>query len=169
MQRHLIKLALLFLMQCSLAFASEGGPLKTSLPDGWKLEYTETNGFDFYIATPKEAGDAVLFFNMCPATMSPGDIPAALRKMADDILKKSEGYKEITEVSKKYELVAFGGEKCKGTYVDLKIISNTSKVRHLDIIFMMTINSQIWAGHFQGTTEQWAQALGLLKSIKPVR
>jgi hypothetical protein len=145
MQRHLLKLALLFLMQCSLVFASEGGPLKTSLPDDWKLEYTETNGFDFYIATPKEAGDAVLFFNKCTVTLSPGDIPAALRKMADDILKKSEGY------------------------IELKIISNTSKVRHLDIIFMMTINGQIWAGHFQGTTEQWTQALGLLKSIKLVR
>ena len=169
MQRHLLKLALLFLMQYSLAFASESGPLKTSLPDGWKLEYTETNGFDFYMATPREVGDAVLFFNKCPVTMSPKDIPATLRKMADDISKKSEGYKEITGVSKKYELVAFGGEQCKGTYVDLKIISNTNKVRHLHIIFMMTVNGQIWAGHFQGTTEQWAQALGLLKSIRPFR
>jgi hypothetical protein len=169
MQRHLLKFTLLVLMQCALAFASEGGPLKTSLPDGWKLECTETNGFDFYKATPKEAGDAYLLFYKCSVSMSPGDIPAALRDWADRILKKSEGHKEITVVSKKYELVAFGGEQCKGTYVDLKIVSNTSKVRFLDVIFMMTINGQIWNGQFQGTTEQWAQALGLLKSIKLVR
>jgi hypothetical protein len=171
MQRHLLKLALLFLMQCALAFASEGSPLKTSLPDGWKLEYTETNGFDFYKATPKEAGDAVLFFTKGPVSMSSGDIPAALRKMVDDVLNKSKEHKEFTYVSKKYEVVAFAGEQCKGSYVVLKFISNTRTNSFVETssLFMITINGQIWVGHFQGTTEQWAQALGLLKSIKLVR
>jgi len=167
MRRHIIKIAILCLMQTALAFASECGPLKMSLPDGWKLEYTETNGLDCYNATPNKT-ETVCAFYKYPVPMNPGDIPATLMKITDGVSKGSKGYKEFTYVSEKYEVVPFAGEQCKGSYTVLKFISNTRTNSFVETssLFMMTINGQIWNGHYQGTAEQWVQALGLLKSIK---
>jgi len=160
-----ILFAMIFLgaTRCPLAVAAEG-PLEMTVPEGWRLEYKGDNGVDFYSVTPAIASNGLLmFFKWRPPTR-PEEIPGLVRKLADGFVKAAARAGKYKLTSKQYEVERLAGEHCKGNHAAFWFKSGTDD--QVQGIFMLSVDGQIWNGQFTGQSENWLQALRLLKTIK---
>jgi len=138
------------------------GPLRVSpLPAGWKFEYDNTKGIDFYSAMPQPEGSGVLMFSRWPPPSKPEDIPALVRQIADGFLENAKKSPGVALTSEKYDLKQFVGDHCQGNYAVFQL-----RNAGVQAMFMMSVNGQTWSGQFTGTPDDWQKALELLKTIK---
>ncbi|MCX6900238.1 MAG: hypothetical protein NT105_16260 [Verrucomicrobia bacterium] len=163
MRYILFAMMLMVVTGCHLAVAAEG-PLAMTLPEGWRLEYKGDNGVDFYSVTPAIASNGLLMFFKWPPPARPEEIPALVRKLADGFVKAAARTGKYKLTSKQYEVERLEGEHCTGNHAAFWFKSGTDD--QVQGIFMLNVDGQIWNGQFTGQSENWLQALRLLKTIK---
>lgn len=139
----------LILFGCS---QSSKDPLTFLSPDGWKVEHKTPGDFHFYSLRAGPPGGGLLMFSQWPVPSRPEDIPTLVRQWADDL------------PSHEYQVEQFTGEQSQGSYVVFQIGSSASNL--MQSIFFLSVDGSIWNGQFTGPSNEWAQALIVLKSIR---
>lgn len=152
-------------VSCSRSMPVGKGALTIQLPAGWHLEHNTPGGLDFYMLKTSPDGGGSLMFSKWPPRSGPKEIPALVRKLADGFVERSKDSTVYTLRSEKYEVEPFAGDHCQGSFARFRIASGDRDM--LQVMFMMTVEGQVWNGQFTGKPDDWSTALGLLKALKP--
>ncbi len=153
----------LLLIGCSQEVPTENEVLVVEPPTGWNLKHQTAEGLDYSLTTDSE-GNSLLMFSKWPPPSKPDEIPSLVQKLADGFLDKAKTSTEFSLVDERYEIEQFAGDQCRGSYAMFQLeIANTNTVQ---VIFMMSVDGQVWNGQFTGPPERWIEALKLLMTIK---
>lgn len=165
--RNLIVLITLFAVGCSEFTRPSSGPLKCSVPKGWKLDYKEVSkGADFYSVNPADPSKGVLMFYTWVPPSKPEEIPMLVQQMAR-IFPTSVGTTNVTLAERKPAVHQFHGTACSGSFASYAF--GNAADGFVQAIFMLHLDGQIWNGQFSGSPQDWTRSLELLKSLERVR
>ena len=153
----------LMLVGCS---QSNKDPLLFQTPDGWKVEHKSPGGLHLYAVTAGPPGGGLLMFSQWPPPSRPEDIPTLVRQLADGFLKQAQQSSKFALTRHEYQIEQFNGEQCEGSYAAFQIGSSGANI--LQTMFVMSVDGSMWNGQFTGPSNEWAQALTVLKSIRKV-
>jgi hypothetical protein len=169
--RHLMRNLLLTIVLigliagCSRASKDTTGPLSFQSPAHCKVEYQP--GIDLYSVMATNHSGGLLMFSRWPASSRPEDVPPLVQKLAELFLKKAQHSTQLTLANRKYHVEKFSGGDCQGSYAIFQVKAGDGIV--FGTVFAMSVNGGIWNGQFTGSSNEWAQALTVLKSIRKNR
>lgn len=98
-----------------------------------------------------------------PPPTRPEEIPKVVQKLADSFLMQAK-VTGINVTSSKYRVENFNGAEGQGGYVGFQ--TSYAGKNTLQTMFLMSVSNRVWNGQFMGTSNGWAQALTILKSVR---
>lgn len=140
------------------------GPLSFQTPVHWKAEYQPSVDLYSVTATNHKAEFCLLMFCRWPVPNRPEDAPSLVRTLANRFLKKAQHSTQLELASRKYRIQKFSGGECSGSYAIFRIKADHGII--FQTVFAMSVNGSIWNGQFTGTSNNWVQALTVLKSVR---
>lgn len=87
-----------------------------------------------------------------------------VEKLADAFMEQAKQSSEFTLATREYRVEQFTGSQCQGSYVVFQI--SDAGTNAVQTMFMMNVDGSIWHGQFTGPSNNWIQAIEVLKSIK---
>jgi hypothetical protein len=150
-------LVLLWLAGCASAQLAS---LEFRAPPGWKVSVKQPIEL---VAVTSPHNASVLMFSPWPPPATPSQIPDLVKEIADGFLKELEG--KISLKSRAYKLESIQGANCEGNFALFRF--EDKGVEHVQSIFSFAIANRVWQGQFTGTSTEWPQALGTLRSLEP--
>jgi hypothetical protein len=163
----LFLILLLVAVGCSKISGGAGpggdGPLRVQLPAGWHLDYQVQKGLDLYVLNSAEQG--VMMFSPWEENTRSEDMPSLVRQSAQSVVDGISDTGAVRLASKEIKVEAFTGKYFSGQYVSLAGIKGTDKV--ILAVFMFSDGFTVWGGQFTGKTDEWLNALAMLKTLQP--
>jgi hypothetical protein len=141
-------------------------PLVFESPAGWKTEYKTSGGLDFYTLTAGKPDEGLLMFSQWPPPNKPEEIPRLVQQTAETFLEQARKSSQVSLASQEYHVEQFSGAECQGSYVVFR--PGGAGVDAVQVIFMMSVDGKIWNGQFGGPSNEWTQAIAVLKGIRKV-
>jgi hypothetical protein len=141
-----------------------GTGLSFQSPTGWKVDHKKAGGFHSYTLADRNPSGGFLEFSQWPAPNNPEDIQRLIHEVVASYLKEARTSSEFTIASTEYRIQQFVGEHCQGSYATFRMSGGLTN--NLQVIFMMSVGSNVWNGQFTGPSEVWKQALTVLESVR---
>lgn len=138
--------------------------LIVDVPDTWKVEFKGDQGIQFYSVTRKEGDTALLMFSRSPVYGNVSQIPEQIQVLANGFIAEAKGQEGLKLKRTDFKIGEIKGAAFSGKFVEFEVEGGFSQ-----IMFMIGDNEGIWNGQFTGTKERWAEALQILKKLKPKR
>lgn len=161
--RNLLLLAMAATGSCFPHALGAEGSLAIQPSADWKLKHYPTGGVESY-TLEAASGKGWMMMHEFAAPMRPEEFPVMVRKFADGFIKQVKKSAEYTLTDEQYDIEAFVGDHCKGSYATVRYKSADVKI--VRVLFTMSVDGQVWSGQFAGTIEQWPQMFKLLKTIR---
>ena len=140
--------------------------LSFQLSPGWKLQDEAPGGVHFYIVAANPPGEGSFMLSQWFQPTKPEEIPTVLRGIADGFVKQAK-VSGINVTSPKYQVENFNGAEGQGSYAVFQ--TSYAGKNTLQTWFMVSIDGRVWNGEFLGSSNGWAQALTILKSVRKDR
>jgi hypothetical protein len=133
------------------------GPLEMSIPAKWTLQYRAKS--DLYAVSTQVNGSGLLMFGKLPPRGKPGDIPALVRNLADRFVSHN-----LALASEKYDIESFASDHSQGSCAVFRM--GRADTNLVQVMFLMSVDGELWSGQFGGESEHWRQALDVLKTVR---
>ena len=139
------------------------GPLRVRLPQSWKLDYQVQKGLDLYVLNSAEQG--MMMFSPWEENTRSEEMASVVRQSAQNVVDSMSDTGALRLASKEIKVEGFTGKYFSGQYVSLAGVKGTDKV--ILAIFMFSDGFTVWGGQFTGKTNEWPDALAMLKTLQP--
>lgn len=146
------------------AFRPDHSHLVIVPPDGWKERPDSSKDPSEYSILAKDPLEAMCLLKRWKIHSAPSDFPRLVERIASAFSPKVRDQL----ASEHHEIASFTGPHCEGSYTIFAMKSSPLDQKHqrLAVLFLLSADGSEWSGNFNGTPENWAKALEMLKGIR---